>query len=116
MTHILNSLLPATLTALDALSLNQKLLASNIANANTKGYSPSHLDFEAYMDSVLQNLDTSHATDKRIGAYVQQTSGEVQLDMELGLMSENLQKYKAIMDVLNRQTSLIQLAITGRGI
>ena len=115
MTDVLNSLLPATMTALDALALNQKLLATNIANANTEGYKPSHLDFESYMDAVLRNGNTEVSGNANINGYINQVDAEVQLDMELGLMSENLQKYKAIMDLLGRQTSLMQLVITGRG-
>ena len=115
MTDIMNSLLPATMTALDALALNQKLLATNIANANTDGYKPSHLNFEAYMDAVLKHSNTETLASENINGYINQTDNEVQLDMELGLMSENLQKYKAIMDLLGRQTSLMQLVITGRG-
>ncbi len=114
MVETINSLLPATLTALDALALNQQMLATNIANASSEGFKPSYLNFEAYMTSVLSE-DGEVAVDQvDMAQYVNKADREVQLDLELGLMSENLQKYKAIMDILNRQTSLMQLVITSR--
>lgn len=117
MVETINSLLPATLSALDALALNQQLLATNIANASTEGYAPSYLKFEDYMTSVLAQNDASGSVNQVDSqTYVHQVNKEVQLDFELGLMSENLQKYKAIMDVLNRQTSLMQLVITSRSL
>lgn len=99
---------------LDALKEQQKLLAKNIANANTEGYQPSYLNFEKVMmelNSQKMNGDvikvnTINNIDKKVE--------NVQLDMELLQMQETVLQYKTLLDVLSRKGALMKTVMGGR--
>ena len=114
MIDIHSSITPLAGVALDALSLNQKLLATNIAQANTQGYNASRIDFQDYMNVVLNRSESVLSPAPDITGYIQTSSEPVSQDMELAAMQENLQRFKAIVDVLNRQSGIMQLAMKGR--
>jgi len=112
--EIHNPLMPVAMKALDALSLNQKLLATNIANANAKGFVSARVEFSSYMDSVLAQNKTALSEQSNLTSFIQQSDNKVNLDLELAAMSENLQRYKAVIDVLDRQAGIMRLAMKGR--
>ena len=54
--------LEVTTLALDALSARNKLLAANVANADTPDYSRVDLDFEGQLQQIVQDLRENDAT------------------------------------------------------
>lgn len=99
---------------LDALAEQQKLLAKNIANANTEGYQPSYLNFE----KVMIDLKSQNETGSEILLHTEQSidikPGTVQLDMELLQMQETVLQYKTLIDVLSRKGALMKTVMGGR--
>lgn len=95
---------------LDALSEQQKLLAKNIANANTEGYQPTYLNF----NKIMTDLNSNNSIDVKSDNYIEKKSNNVQLDMELLQMQETVLKYKTVLDVLSRKGALMKTVMGTR--
>lgn len=104
-----NPLSPIATKTLDALFLNQNLMARNVAQANVEGFQPSRVDFERYVNDLKHS-----SAPLPLSTYVNVEAGKVSLDKEMALMSENLLRYQAVIDVMNKQKAVLKLAITGR--
>jgi flagellar basal-body rod protein FlgB len=114
----------AVAVALDALSLRQQAIATNLANVNTAGYRAGGVDFEAALRSALQAApDQPEQTLQKLSELRESLrSGElshrardagVELDMELARMSETVLRYQALIQGLGKYGSLAHMAITG---
>lgn len=108
--------------ALDGLALRQRVIANNIANANSAGFSAQRVDFETALRAAAGGLDSA-ATQTQLqrfdaalntGAYIHRAdTPAVQLDMEMERMNETLIRYQALIQGLNQSNSLVQMAING---
>lgn len=114
----------AVAVALDALSFRQQALATNLANVNTTGYRAAGVDFEAALQSALQDAPTApdEALQKLGELRDDLRSGEfsstardagVELDMQLAQMSETVLRYQALIEGLGKYGSLTRMAIAG---
>jgi flagellar basal-body rod protein FlgB len=118
----------AVAVALDALSMRQQAIATNLANVNTVGYRAVSVDFEEALQSALRTAtDQSEQTllelaDVRDGisrgdfTHTATTAGPdsgVEIDMELAHMSETVLRYQALVQGLGKYGSLARMAITG---
>ncbi|MGD8911362.1 MAG: flagellar basal body rod protein FlgB [Candidatus Thiodiazotropha sp.] len=111
--------------ALDVSSLRQQVIAHNIANANTPGFAPQKVSFEQLLeraglltsdqpgdpelageiDRLRQRLDR--------GELIETSEDEtVSLDMEMVRLTENVLRYRAMLEGLSKRGSLIKLAVT----
>ncbi len=110
--------------ALDVASLRQQVIAHNIANANTPGYSPQRVSFEQWLDQAeIANLESSREAgllqtledlDQRLGQgeLIEATGDEaVALDMEMVKLTENVLRYRALLEGLAKHGSLVKMAI-----
>jgi flagellar basal-body rod protein FlgB len=110
--------------ALDVASMRQQVIAHNIANANTPGYTPQRVSFEQWLDqAALSNLDRSAETgllqdladlEQRLnqGELIEETGDDaVALDMEMVKLTENVLHYRALLEGLAKRGSLIKMAI-----
>lgn len=123
MQHGIESLtIPALTMALDAASMRQTAIAANIANANTPGYVPKHLSFDAQFArvSAQQGGPTGHSHSSALalrihtqeaGSAVGDRAG-VHLDQEVAALSNNLVHYQSLLKGLNRYLSLMSSAVT----
>lgn len=106
----------------------QVVLASNVANADTPGYRPADLEFEALLGDEQVRLARTHAGHLPVGGtgsdgYRLQTEprGEgpdgngVMLERELVRMSRNAGAYQDQADILSRMLGLVRSAIAGEG-
>src|SRR3954463_10164994 len=95
--------------ALDALSLRQQTLATNLANVNTEGYRARGVDFEQALRDALHGTSEepgaaleqlSHLQESlRSGAFTHPAqSAGVDLDIELAQMSETVLRYRALIE------------------
>ncbi len=110
---------PTLSAALDAAAMRQQAIAANIANANTPGYVPVHMRFEAVMAQASQTGTGSladHASltlqPALISASGGVSGGAVHLDQEVAAMSQNTAHYQALLKGLNRYFSLLSTAIS----
>jgi flagellar basal-body rod protein FlgB len=97
------------------LSVRQRLVASNIANADTPDYQTKDIDFEAeFRHSMTQPNSTPNVTDVP-GLRVKPDGNNVDLDRESRLLSENAIRFSVASNLLRGQIKTLRLAITGGG-
>jgi len=118
----MNLIDPATLNllgkALDTASLRQAVHANNIANAGAEGFAPSQVQFEQQLAQVREALargqSPSEADLRGIEATVVpgDAQARVELDSEVAAMARNAMHYQALLKVLDRELSLMSLAVT----
>ncbi len=114
--------------SLDLRKQNHQYVASNIANAQTPGYSPSHLHFESQLREAIYGggLRATHEDHFGFGpGQVQEVDGDlvtrdspeigdgnsVRMEEEMALLSENQIKYEAAARMLRGKFSLMQYVI-----
>lgn len=106
--------------ALDAASLRQQAIAANIANANTSGYVPLRVSFEAQLDEARRTLRDRGSMDPFALAGVKArlepvpgTGGQpaaVKLDSEVASMAQNAVHYQALARGLSRHLAILSTA------
>jgi len=113
--------------ALDAAMLKQKVIANNIANANSEGFKPQQVNFEKYLlgiehnrspeldgqtMSLLQDLEQAVAR----GDIVEPSKdSKVELDVQMTQMTENVLRYRALLEGLSKYSSIVSMAISQQG-
>jgi flagellar basal-body rod protein FlgB len=94
---------------MDLLSARQKLIASNIANADTPGYRTRDLDFEAELRRLAdggapQSVEVS-------GLKSHNDGNNVSLDREARLLSETALRFNAAAQLVRGQYRAMKAAI-----
>ena len=93
-------------------SVRQKLVASNVANADTPGYKTQDIDFE----TELQNAaGTSPMVNTVSGLRVKNDGNNVDLDREARLLAENALRFSVASNLLRTQLKTVRMAIEGGG-
>jgi flagellar basal-body rod protein FlgB len=93
---------------MDLLSSRQKLVASNIANADTPGYLTQDIDFE----SEFQNaMGLSPSAVEVSGLPVRNDGNNVNLDRESRLLAENALRFQVASSLLRSQIQTVRSAI-----
>ena len=111
--------------ALDAATLRHQTIANNIANANTEGFVPQRVNFEAYVKDARRELDergrldaqsiTTLSGSKPLLEPLLTAAGlpaKVQLDTEVANMAQNAVHYQALIKGLSRQMSILATAVS----
>ena len=100
---------------LTLLSVRQKLVASNIANADTPDYHTQDIDFESEFRSAAASPTTGAgaiATEVP-GLRVRNDGNNVDLDREARLLSENALRFSVASNLLRGQIKSLRMAIQG---
>lgn len=107
--------------ALQGSALRQKVLANNLANANTPGFRRSDVDFQSALAGALDAADPAQQVDRVQFAVQPDTAGpqradgnNVQVDAEMAKLNENAVTYQALVAVAKARLSMISTAIGGR--
>ena len=95
------------------LSDRQKVVASNIANADTPGYKTKDIDFQSELQSAVGGLKPA-VTEVR-GLRVKNDGNNVSLDREARLLSENAMRFNMAANLIRDQLKQVKLAIEGGG-
>lgn len=93
---------------LDLLSARQKLVASNIANADTPGYHTKDIDFQAEFEGAIGG--TPQVVDVG-GLAVKNDGNNVNLDREARLLAENALRFQLATNLLRSHIHLVRSAI-----
>lgn len=93
---------------LDLLSARQKLVASNIANADTPGYHTQDLDFQAEFRSAAGGMP--HVTEVA-DLKIKNDGNNVSLDRESRLLAENALRFQVASQLLKTQIRVVRSAI-----
>ena len=98
---------------MDLLSARQKLVASNIANADTPGYQTQDIDFQ----SEFQRASGGPPRTQPVGGLpVKNDGNNVSLDREARLLSENALRFQLASQLMKSQIRQVRSAIQeGRG-
>jgi len=91
------------------LSERQKLVASNIANADTPGYRTKDIDFRSEFENATEG--ESPSTIEPQGLAVKPDGNNVNLDREARLLAENAIRFSAASNFARSQLATIKSAI-----
>jgi flagellar basal-body rod protein FlgB len=93
------------------LSARQKLVASNIANADTPGYKTKDIDFQTEFQRAIagQRPDVSEVA----GLTLKNDGNNVDLDREARLLAENDLRFNIATNLLRSQVKIVRMAIQG---
>jgi flagellar basal-body rod protein FlgB len=94
---------------MDLLSARQKLVTSNIANADTPGYQTQDIDFQFEFMSMVEGL--SPQTINAQGLATRPDGNNVSLDREARLLSENAMRFNVASTLVRGQLKAIRSAI-----
>lgn len=100
---------------LDGLSLRAAANAQNIANAGTPGYQPVRVSFEAALQSAATRGEAAiAAVTPQVSADPSFRAGDaLRLDLEMVEAAATASRYGALVELLNRQTQISALAVSG---
>jgi len=116
------------MAALDGLLLRHQVISHNIANASTPNYSAQKVSFEEYMATM--SLEASNDAEKSVlteqveklntlisekDSLVTTTGSKVELDKEVVALTENVLKYRALLQANSTRGEILGMAIRGRG-
>jgi flagellar basal-body rod protein FlgB len=93
---------------MDLLSARQKLVASNIANADTPGYHTQDIDFQSEFRSATGGLPQVQEVD---GLPVKNDGNNVSMDREARLLAENALRFNLASSLMRSQIQLVRSAI-----
>lgn len=102
---------------MNLLSARQKLVASNIANADTPGYKTKDIDFRAEFAQQMQSQEcgsqetTNPQTMEPDGLTVKADGNNVSLDRESRLLAENAMRFQVATSLAQAQLHSIRSAI-----
>ena len=97
---------------MDLLSARQKLVASNVANADTPGYITKDLDFEGEFQSAAGFAPNVVEVS---GLQVKNDGNNVSLDRESRLLAENALRFQLASSLMKAQIQIVKSAINGGG-
>jgi flagellar basal-body rod protein FlgB len=97
---------------MDLLSARQKLVASNVANADTPGYRTQDIDFQGEFASAA---GLAPEVVPVAGLPVKNDGNNVSLDREARLLSENAMRFQVASSLMRSEIHTLQSAINGGG-
>jgi len=93
---------------MDLLSTRQRLVASNIANADTPGYKTRDIDFQSEFRNAL---DSSARVDNVSGLKTKNDGNNVSIDRESRLLAENNIRFSIATSLLRSRLKTLRAAI-----
>ena len=102
---------------MDLLSSRQRLVAGNIANADTPGYKTRDLDFNFEFMSAMNNAASPAPSIVEVaGLKVKQDGNNVSVDREARLLAENAIRFALASNLMKAEIRQVRAAIQeGRG-
>lgn len=94
---------------MDLLAARQKLVASNIANADTPGYRTKDIDFQFEFMSHVEGLGPN--VTGVAGLKVKNDGNDVSMDREARLLAENAIRFNLASTLLKSQLKVVRMAI-----
>ncbi len=94
---------------MDLLSARQKLVASNIANADTPGSKTKDIDFQSEFQNVLGGVSPRPA--EVAGLKANNDGNNVSMDREARLLAENALRFNVASNLMRAQLRTVRMAI-----
>jgi flagellar basal-body rod protein FlgB len=97
---------------MNLLSVRQKLVASNIANADTPGYRTQDIDFRSEFAAQIEGQESmGPQTIEPDGLPVKADGNNVSLDRESRMLAENAMRFQVAASLARSELHAIQSAI-----
>ncbi len=93
---------------MDLLVARQKLVASNVANADTPGYQTLDVDFQSELSDAAAGAP--HAIEVQ-GLRVKNDGNNVSVDREARLLAENALRFQIASSLMRTQIQMVRSAI-----
>jgi flagellar basal-body rod protein FlgB len=106
---VIDSLTNSLETYMDLLSMRQKLVSSNIANADTPGYKTQDFDFQSSFQSMLDGGSPQQAN--VTGLETKNDGNNVDLDREARLLAENSMRFSVASGLMKSAILQVKEAI-----
>lgn len=94
---------------MDLLSVRQKLVASNVANADTPGYKTKDIDFQGELQRHMENTPAETVDVKNL--QTRNDGNNVNVDREARLLSENAIRFQMASQLMKSQIRAVKSAI-----
>ena len=94
---------------MNLLSARQKLVASNIANADTPNYKTKDIDFESELQNQLGN--TQPSVTEVTGLKAKNDGNNVDMDRESRLLAENALRFAVASNLIRSELQTIKSAL-----
>ena len=94
---------------MDLLSARQKIVASNIANADTPGFKTKDLDFQSEFAAALSG--SQPLASEVAGLPVKNDGNNVSLDREARMLAENAMRFNLASSLIKEQVRMVKDAI-----
>ena len=100
---------------MNLVSARQKLVASNIANADTPGYQTKDIDFRAEFERQLSGSgqDSGPTVVEISGLKTKNDGNNVDMDREARMLAENDLRFTVASNLVRSEISTLRLAIDG---
>lgn len=96
---------------MDVLAAREKLVSSNIANADTPGYRTVDLDFQQEFQSLLDGQAAFGVPSEVTGLRINNDGNNVNLDRESRLLAENSIRFSIASSLAKEQIKMVKSAI-----
>ena len=96
---------------MDVLAARQKVVTSNIANADTPGYRTKDLDFQHEFQDLLNGGEAPGAPSEVTGLRINNDGNNVNLDREARLLSENAIRFSIASNLAKGQLRMMKSVI-----
>jgi flagellar basal-body rod protein FlgB len=93
---------------MDFLSARQKLVAGNIANADTPGYRTEDVDFQSAFRGALSAAPVATEVE---GPPIKNDGNNVSVDREARLLAENALRFQVASNLMRSEIRLVRSAI-----
>jgi flagellar basal-body rod protein FlgB len=99
---------------MDLLSARQRLVAANVANADTPGYKTRDLDFQSeFQRATLQSTGTAPPSAVEVpGLKIKNDGNNVSVDREARLLAENALRFHMASELMRSELRMVRLAVT----
>ncbi|MEI7686767.1 MAG: flagellar basal body rod protein FlgB [Planctomycetota bacterium] len=103
---------------LDVAAMRHDVIAQNVANVNTPGYTTLEVSFEdALKESLAGNSKASNAKAEMVegtGGVPREDGNNVDIDMEMARLQKNALYFKVYTQIMANDLAQYRSAITGR--
>ena len=98
---------------MNLVSARQKLVASNIANADTPGYHTKDIDFRAELENQMAGSGPNAV--EVAGLKTKNDGNNVDMDREARLLAENALRFNVAVNLAHSELQTLKEAIQGGG-
>ncbi len=98
---------------MDICAYRQKILASNIANADTPNYKAKDIDFQSELKKALESGQVSHSIMEASTTMPNRDGNTVNIEVEMTKLTETLLLYNSATQILSTRIRMLKDAIKG---